>query len=256
MAAHLLKQDQQGIELKKICHTGVFTWVILIGVWPAILRADGRYHILRDADGVYFQTENEGDWYIPEEDQHLFSSGKAGRYQIGRDESGRYLLTEQGKFYLGDPDEAGPSSNGADAPLAIDRSFPPSDETEVVMAGQQVLVPVEINHKGRSLLVHLLLDTGASIITLHKASVKRLYLGRSQSARFSTANGQSIEADLVRLEEVRFGPYRKVDIMAGIIEHQQGAKAGYDGLLGMNALQGLRYEIDYDKGVVRWMKFN
>ena len=254
MAAQRLKQDQQVIELKKICHTNVFTWVVLISVWPALLRADGRYTILRDADGVYFQTENEGGWYIPEEDQHLFPSGKTGRYQIGRDESGRYLLTEKGKFYVGDPDAEGLDSNCADAPPAINLPLPPSDETEVVMAGQQVLIPVEINHNGRSLLVHLLLDTGASIITLHKASVKRLPLGRRQSARFSTANGQTIDADLVRLDEVRFGPYRKADIMAGIIEHQQGAKAGYDGLLGMNALQGLRYEIDYDKGVVRWMK--
>jgi clan AA aspartic protease (TIGR02281 family) len=254
MVAYFLKQDEKGIELKMIRYLNVFVWGLLIIVWPALLRADGRYQILRDDDGVYFQTENEGGWYIPEEHQYLFPSGKAGWYRIGRDEVGRYLLTEQGKFYLGNLDEEEFNSNPGDTPSAINQQpFPQSDETEVVLVGQQVLVPVKIKHKGRKLLVHLLLDTGASIITLHKASVKRLRLGRSQSARFNTASGQSIEADLVRLEEVRFGPYRKADILAGVIEHQQGAKAGYDGLLGMNALQGLRYEIDYDKGAIRWM---
>jgi clan AA aspartic protease (TIGR02281 family) len=253
MAGHLLKNDQQGIELKKIRYMNIIALVLLIFVWPALLLADGRYQILQDDDGVYFQTETEGGWYIPEEDQHLFPSGKAGWYQIGRDELGRYVLTEQGKFYLGDPDEDAHPSNSADSPLAIDQPVQASDETKVVLVGQQVLVPVKIKHNGRSLLVHLLLDTGASIITLHKASVKRLHLGRSQSARFNTANGQSIEADLVRIEEVRFGPFRKADILAGIIEHQHGTKAGYDGLLGMNALQGLHYEIDYDRGVVRWI---
>jgi len=253
MAKHILNYDQQVIEVHKIRYMKIIVWALLIIAGPVLLWADGRYKILQDDEGVYFQTENEGGWYIPEEVQHLFPPGKAGWYRIGRDESGRYLLTEQGRFYLGDPGEVELNSNNGEASPAVNQALPPVDETKVVMAGQQVLVPVRIKHKGRSLLVHLLLDTGASIITLHKASVKRLHLDKIQSTHFSTANGQSIEANLVHLDEVRFGPYRKADVLAGIIEHQQGAKAGYDGLLGMNALQGLRYEIDYNKRVIRWM---
>jgi clan AA aspartic protease (TIGR02281 family) len=253
MAGHILSSNQQVIEVKKIRYMRVFVLVLLIIAGPVLLWADGRYQILQDDDGVYFQTENEGGWYIPEEDQHLFPSGKAGWYRIGRDASGRYLLTEQGKFYLGDPDEDGHYANRDDADPTINTPFPPSAETEVVMAGQQVLVPVRIKHEGRSLLVHLLLDTGASIITLHKSSVKRLHLGKRQSTRFSTANGQSIEADLVYLDEVRFGPYRKADILAGIIEHRQGARSLYDGLLGMNALRGINFKINYKRKTIQWL---
>ena len=225
--------------------------IFLLG--PANVHADGKYRILKDDRGVYFQTDNDGGWYIPEEDLVYFKPGQSGRYQISQDEKGRYLETEKGTFYLGHRDDDASEKNSE----AFNRSQQKSQglyaETKVIILGQHVIVPVQIKHKGRSLDLNLLLDTGASIITLYKDAVTRLRLPKGQKAQFTTAGGHVISADMVELEEVRFGPYRQNDVLCGVIDYQQTGTLHFDGLLGMNALMGLDYRIYYNKQTIRWL---
>lgn len=191
-------------------------------------------------------------WYIPEEDQHFFSPGQIGRYQIGRDDQGRYLETQHGKFYLGHSDMEDLNINQGAFHGSANQSVLPNRETKVFLRGRHVLVPVRIRHKGRTLTLKLLLDTGASLVTLHKNAVKRLHFSNVRRVHFSSASGQTIPADLVELQEIRFGPIRKKNMAAGIIDYHQSGVRDYDGLLGMNALQGLDYRVDYDKQTIRW----
>ena len=221
-------------------------------LFSVIASADGQYQILEDESGIYFQTETEGGWYIPEEDQSFFKAGQSGYYHIGRDENGRYLETEAGKFYIADHAENASAADSEGANPTPSPADAHAEATAVHIVGSHVIVPVQIKHRGRTLNLHLLLDTGASIVTLHKDAVRRLRMSDSRKAQFTTASGHMIPADIVLIDEVRFGPYRKEGIQAGIIEFQQGSGAGYDGLLGMNVLKGLRYDVDYDRSVIHW----
>jgi hypothetical protein len=46
------------------------------------LYADGTYYIGKDAGGVYFQTDQDGDWYIDGQDMENFKFGETGTYYI------------------------------------------------------------------------------------------------------------------------------------------------------------------------------
>lgn len=233
------------------CIAAAVVMLVVTLACPGALCADGRYRVLADEGGVYLQTDDGGEWYIPEEDRYYFTLGQSGHYRIGSDGSGRYLETEHGKFYVG----GGTSNEDIEAFNRSQREAQTTaTETEVIIVGQHVIVPVQVKYKGRSLELNLLLDTGASIITLHEEAVKRLRLPKDKTAHFTTAGGHMIAADMVELDEVRFGPYRQKDVLAGVIEYQQSTAVVFDGLLGMNALKGIDYKINYEKGSILWAK--
>jgi hypothetical protein len=74
-------------------------FIALLNPFP--LYADGSYHVGKDAGGVYFQTDQDGGWYIDRGDLKFFKIGDAGTYSIGKDPIGTYLSTDKNhKFYL------------------------------------------------------------------------------------------------------------------------------------------------------------
>jgi hypothetical protein len=65
------------------------------------LYAAGNFYVGQDADGVYFQTDGHGGWYIAEQDLKTFKIGETGQYYIKTDRNGTYIKTEKhDKFYL------------------------------------------------------------------------------------------------------------------------------------------------------------
>jgi len=63
--------------------------------------AGGTYQVGQDQGGIYFQTDNDGGWYIGKSDLKNFKIGQTGTYTIGKDKTGTYLTTNTGlKFYL------------------------------------------------------------------------------------------------------------------------------------------------------------
>lgn len=240
------------MSLKYLTYISIIPILIVMMFFPRVVKADGQYRILLGEDGIFFETENDGGWYIPEEDQQFFKPGQKGYYTIRRDSNGNFLKTEHGKFYLSHHSEEELDSDIDTFNRSQNKSMASTKETKVIVVGQHVLVPVRIMHRGRSHNLKLLLDTGASIITLHKDAVKRLQLNSNRKVHFTTASGDTIPADIVQLGEFRFGPYRKYNILAGVIQYRKGASIGYDGLLGMNALQGINYTIDYKKELIQW----
>lgn len=223
----------------------------LLCLVPSVSSADGRYYIGKDAGGMYFQTDNDGGWQVPRQDQPLFKIGETGTYTKGRDAAGTYIRLENNrKFYLdagvasGPPASQTPNAPNKPAPLT-------GKENKVAVKGNQVLVPVTLGYGGREVQVSLLLDTGASITTLNRDAVKKLQLTQPGKAKLIVPGGKTIDADVVQLSYIKVGPHKIPNLHAGIIDHK-GKPVEFQGLLGMNFLREVDYKIDFERQVIVW----
>jgi predicted aspartyl protease len=124
-------------------------------------------------------------------------------------------------------------------------------ETRVTLDGDRVLVPVTLGYEQREIQAMLLLDTGASMTTLHQEVAEKLGIRQARKVRAQVVGGKFIDFDLVRLDYIRVGPYDLKGAHAGVIDHR-GPEVTHQGLLGMNFLRNLRYSVDFDKRVIRW----
>ena len=93
---------------------------------------------------MYFQTDNNGSWYIDPGDLRYFKIDQEGIYSIGKDKNGKYLITDKKrKFYinismkdqlLGEIEEYNKKHQNP----SLQR------ETKVIIKGNRVLVPVRL----------------------------------------------------------------------------------------------------------------
>jgi predicted aspartyl protease len=125
-------------------------------------------------------------------------------------------------------------------------------ETRVTVNGNQILVPVRLDHDGRTVEAQMLLDTGASSIVLHRQVAQRLNLVPSRKAEAQVVGGRSITTEIAELNQLIVRPVSASDIPVLIIAHD-GAPVPFDGLLGMNFLRNVRYSVDYQNQVIRWL---
>lgn len=85
--------------MRRICK--ILLILIFTFCFISPLYAKGTYYVGEDEGGVYFQTDNNGGWYISQEDLKYFSIGNSGTYRISKDLSGTFITTDKGhKFYL------------------------------------------------------------------------------------------------------------------------------------------------------------
>jgi clan AA aspartic protease (TIGR02281 family) len=128
--------------------------------------------------------------------------------------------------------------------------------TKVTVVRNFVLVPVTVVYRGNQADIQLLLDTGASgtVINTETADWLGLNLKSARKIRMQVmqvVGGQVLEAHEATLNSLTFGPHTKSNARIAVIQHT-GPRVGYDGLLGMDVLRGLKYKVDLDKQIILW----
>ena len=132
-----------------------------------------------------------------------------------------------------------------------DKQSSEHEETKINILDNHVIVPVTLFYKQKKVRARLLLDTGSTNITLHKAIAKKLSVKKPQKGSIRVAGGDLIDAEAVILDSVTVGPHTEKNLVAGIIEHT-GPDVPFDGLLGMNFLKNYQYTIDFENQLLRW----
>ena len=145
------------------------------------------------------------------------------------------------------PDGASPSRPEAQVAASAPRASAPASNTIVYTANEQGHVVVDAAVNGAP--VRMLVDTGASLVTLTPADARAAGIdpaGLVFSGRVQTANGTARMAP-VTLREIRIGQLSIYDVPAAILENLNVS------LLGMSFLGRLQgYEMRDGKLTVSW----
>ncbi len=127
--------------------------------------------------------------------------------------------------------------------------------TEVRVVSSQVLVPVILNNGGSDVPVQMLLDTGSSGTVIKSEVARRmgLDLDNAVTVKAMVVGGGTIEVKVVQLTRMTVGPHQVADPVIGVFEHF-GRPVSFDGILGMDFLGEVDYQLDLDRKVITWTK--
>lgn len=124
-------------------------------------------------------------------------------------------------------------------------------ETAVVIAKNQVLVPVTVTYHGYSAQVTMLMDTGASSTVFHQDALEKLAPQQREAGYARVAGGGIIKLSTIEFDSIKIGPYKGRNLNAYVMENKHPG-GGFDGLLGMDFLMNAEYELDKARQVIIW----
>lgn len=124
-------------------------------------------------------------------------------------------------------------------------------ETKVIIADNQILVPVEFKNGGVEATARLVLDTGATHTMLHRGFAAGLNIVTIRKGQTKLAGGQSVLSEVGRVDLLKAGPVLAADFAVVILPFE-GEPAPYHGLLGMDSLSRVDYAVDFENQTIRW----
>ncbi|OGR32844.1 MAG: hypothetical protein A2091_03265 [Desulfuromonadales bacterium GWD2_61_12] len=133
-------------------------------------------------------------------------------------------------------------------------SLTQSLETSVTIRNNRVLVPVSVRYDTREVTVRLVLDTGATNTVFYDNAIMNLGVpvDAGKVGYGQVVGGHKIQHQMVQFRTISVGPYEIRNPQASIIKNID-PDADHDGLLGMDFLQQMKYRIDFDRQVIRWL---
>ncbi|MCU0559998.1 MAG: aspartyl protease family protein [Desulfobacterales bacterium] len=124
-------------------------------------------------------------------------------------------------------------------------------ESRVIIANNQILVPVDFKNGGLEASGRLILDTGATHTVLHRGFAAALNVVSLAKGQTKLAGGQSVVSEVGRLDLMQVGPIQARDVAVIMIAFE-GEPAAYQGLLGMDFLSRVDYAVDFERQLIRW----
>jgi clan AA aspartic protease (TIGR02281 family) len=124
-------------------------------------------------------------------------------------------------------------------------------ETAITFNGNQMFVPVTIGYRGRMVTIPLLIDTGATGITISPAIAIRLGIKPNETTQATAqlADGRTVATNTAPVAFVSVGPKTKKPSEVHIL----GSGFEETGLLGMSFLAQFPHFIDVKNQAIKWM---
>lgn len=121
--------------------------------------------------------------------------------------------------------------------------------TPIEVSNNKIYTPVTILYQGRTVVARLLLDTGATGISITPALADRLGVRPTSRGTATFADGSQKKIDYFTCDNISVGSKSKRMMRVGIIP---SASSDETGLLGMSFLADYPHTVDLKAKVIRW----
>ncbi len=152
------------------------------------------------------------------------------------------------------PGRPAPKPTRNASPPQQQKAPPAQTETKFTRLGNRIVLPVEIvGTRGRA-TVNLVMDTGAERTFLWRSAIPSIGLQKVGRIRAAGITGSKY-ASFVRARSLNIGPHKMRKPVVATMNPGR-YNTDYDGLLGMDFLMKVKFEIDYKRGVIIWRGVN
>jgi len=124
-------------------------------------------------------------------------------------------------------------------------------ETSVFIENNQILIPVRLGNNGKEISTLLLLDTGATTTSIHNHFADKFGYFDYKHSKSQIADGSMVDTKTSNFDYIIIGPYQMNNFKIVVMNYQGGPSIS-NGLLGMNFLKNVKYQIDYQRKIIKW----